>query len=47
MTSAQQETIAAVGCEVGFDNLNRQLYATDASIYQIEPVGVAFPRSAQ
>ena len=47
MTSAQQETIVAAGCEVAFDNLNRQLYATDASIYQIEPVGVAFPRSAR
>ncbi|HCP92164.1 MAG TPA: hypothetical protein DIT76_09005, partial [Spartobacteria bacterium] len=23
----------------------RQLYATDASIYQIEPAGVAFPQS--
>ncbi len=47
MTSARQETIAAVGCEVAFDNLTRQLYATDASIYQIEPMGVAFPRSAR
>ncbi len=47
MTSARQETIAAAGCEVGFDNLTRQLYATDASIYQIEPMGVAFPRSAR
>lgn len=32
------------GCEVRGDNLIRQLYATDASIYQIEPLGVAFPR---
>jgi len=32
---------------VRFDNLTRQLYATDASIYQIEPLGVAFPTSAQ
>jgi FAD/FMN-containing dehydrogenase/Fe-S oxidoreductase len=46
MTSARQETIVAAGCEVAFDNLSRQLYATDASIYQIEPMGVAFPRSA-
>ena len=30
-----------------FDNLTRQLYATDASIYQIEPSGVAFPATAQ
>ena len=30
--------------EVRFDALTRGLYATDASIYQIFPVGVAFPR---
>ncbi|PYL27193.1 MAG: hypothetical protein DMF39_11650, partial [Verrucomicrobia bacterium] len=35
------------GCDARFDNLTRQLYATDASIYQIEPVGAAFPKSAQ
>src|SRR2546430_7136328 len=37
----------ASGCDVHFDNLTRQLYATDASIYQIEPGGVAFPTTAQ
>src|SRR5713101_3466464 len=47
MTTAQQERIAKAGCEVRFDNLTRQLYATDASIYQIEPAGVAFPQSAR
>src|SRR6266480_769968 len=47
MTSAQQTTIAESGCDVRFDNLTRQLYATDASIYQIEPIGAAFPKSAQ
>jgi len=31
---------------VRFDDLTRHLYATDASIYQIEPAGVAFPTSA-
>src|SRR3977135_3070847 len=46
MTSAQQQTIKRAGCAVCFDNLTRQLYATDASIYQIEPAGVAFPQSA-
>ena len=44
-TAAQR--IRATGCDVHFDNLTRQLYATDASIYQIEPIGVAFPASAQ
>jgi FAD/FMN-containing dehydrogenase/Fe-S oxidoreductase len=42
----QQELVRASGCEMRFDALSRQLYATDASIYQIEPVGVALPRSA-
>src|SRR5437867_9258328 len=46
-TSTQQQRIASADCEVAFDNLTRQLYATDASIYQIEPLGVAFPRSAR
>lgn len=32
---------------MAFDNLTRQLYATDASLYQIEPFGVAFPRDAR
>ena len=46
MTTPQQDKIRSAGCEVAFDNLTRQLYATDASIYQIEPAGAAFPRSA-
>src|SRR6266513_1727591 len=46
MKSAQREAIASSDCETRFDNLTRQLYATDASIYQIEPAGVAFPRTA-
>ncbi|MBP7691148.1 MAG: FAD-binding protein [Anaerolineales bacterium] len=32
--------------ELRFDALARALYATDASIYQIAPLGVAFPRTA-
>jgi len=47
MTSIQQRKIKQTGCAARFDNLTRQLYATDASIYQIEPAGVAFPKSAQ
>ncbi|UCG33545.1 MAG: FAD-binding oxidoreductase, partial [Phycisphaerales bacterium] len=35
-----------VSCEIRFDDLNRALYATDASVYQITPIGVAFPKSA-
>ena len=47
MTSARERKIRQTGCDVRFDNLTRQLYSTDASIYQVEPVGVAFPKSAQ
>src|SRR2546427_13132478 len=47
MTSTQERKIRQTGCDARFDNLTRQLYATDASIYQIEPIGVAFPRHAQ
>src|SRR5213593_872715 len=47
MTSTQERKIRQTGCDARFDNLTRQLYATDASIYQIEPIGVAFPKSAQ
>ena len=34
-------------CDVRVDALTRLLYATDASIYQIEPKAVAFPRSVE
>src|SRR5450755_2010153 len=48
MTSAQQlSALSAAGCEVAFDNLTRQLYATDASIYQVEPMAVAFPHDSK
>ena len=35
-----------VSGEVRFDPFSRVLYSTDASIYQMEPVGVVIPRSA-
>ena len=31
--------------EVRFDNVSKVLYSTDASIYQIEPIGVVFPKT--
>jgi len=33
--------------EVRFDSTSRRLYSTDASIYQIEPLGVVIPRSVE
>jgi FAD/FMN-containing dehydrogenase/Fe-S oxidoreductase len=48
MTPTQQlAALHAANCEVAFDNLTRQLYATDASIHQIEPSAVAFPKDAR
>src|SRR5207253_6866415 len=36
----------SVSGEVRFDRLSRALYSTDASVYQIVPLGVVVPRSA-
>src|SRR5213595_714670 len=47
MTSGQERKIRQTGCDARFDNLTRQLYSTDASIYQIQPVGAAFPKTAE
>jgi FAD/FMN-containing dehydrogenase/Fe-S oxidoreductase len=47
MLSTQQlAALKAANCEVAVDNLTRQLYATDASPYQVVPLAVAFPNSA-
>ena len=47
ISTQQQVTLRGANCEVAFDNLTRQLYATDASIYQITPEAVAFPANTQ
>jgi FAD/FMN-containing dehydrogenase/Fe-S oxidoreductase len=47
LTSRQRALLENADCEIAFDNLTRQLYATDASIYQVEPDAVAFPRGAR
>src|SRR5687768_16949852 len=41
----QRELEAAIDGEVRFDRISRALYSTDASVYQIEPLGVVIPRS--
>lgn len=41
----QDELRRHIAGEVRFDEMSRGLYSTDASIYQISPVGVVFPRS--
>lgn len=40
------ELSKAIAGEVHFDRMTRLLYSTDASNYQIEPIGVVFPRDA-
>ena len=45
MPTQQLAALSAADCDVAFDNLTRQLYATDASPYQVVPLAVAFPRS--
>ena len=47
MSVLQSELAAAIDGEVRFDRLSRALYSTDASVYQIEPLGVVIPRSAE
>jgi FAD/FMN-containing dehydrogenase/Fe-S oxidoreductase len=48
MLSAQQmAALNASNCEVAFDNQTLQLYATDASPYQIVPQAVAFPQTVK
>jgi FAD/FMN-containing dehydrogenase/Fe-S oxidoreductase len=42
-----RELEAAIDGEVRFDKVSRALYSTDASVYQIEPLGVVIPRSAE
>ena len=42
-----EKKLAETGCEVRFDNLARQMYTTDASIYEIQPAAVAFPRNVR
>jgi FAD/FMN-containing dehydrogenase/Fe-S oxidoreductase len=45
MQALEQDLRDAVAGEVRFDDMSRGLYSTDASIYQIEPLGVVFPKS--
>ena len=42
----EAELAARIQGEVRFDDVSRMLYATDASNYEIEPIGVVIPRSS-
>ncbi|MBL8229058.1 MAG: FAD-binding oxidoreductase, partial [Bryobacterales bacterium] len=43
----QRKLRACVEGELRFDTVSRALYSTDASVYQIEPIGVLLPKSQQ
>jgi FAD/FMN-containing dehydrogenase/Fe-S oxidoreductase len=47
LSTQQMSSLNAANCPVAFDNRTRQLYATDASPYQIVPAAVAFPQDAK
>jgi FAD/FMN-containing dehydrogenase len=38
---------AEIEGEVRFDSVSRALYSTDASVYQIHPLGVVIPRTRE
>jgi FAD/FMN-containing dehydrogenase/Fe-S oxidoreductase len=46
-TALQRELSAAIEGEVRFDPITRALYSTDASVYQIEPLGVVIPHTRE
>jgi FAD/FMN-containing dehydrogenase/Fe-S oxidoreductase len=43
----REELIRSVDGEVRFDKISRALYSTDASVYQIEPLGLVVPKSRE
>ena len=46
MRELEQDLKRATAGEVRFDPYSREMYATDGSIYRIEPLGVVLPRDA-
>ena len=46
MSDLEQELRRHVEGDVRFDQFSRLLYSTDASMYQMEPMGVVIPRHA-
>src|SRR6266511_3798486 len=44
MNDLEQELRRVVEGDVRFDTYSRLLYSTDASMYQVEPIGIVIPR---
>jgi FAD/FMN-containing dehydrogenase/Fe-S oxidoreductase len=47
MNDLERELRRVVAGDVRFDAFSRQLYSTDASMYQVEPIGVVIPRHVE
>lgn len=47
MQTLEQELKDAIHGEVHFDEISRRAYSVDASIYEIEPIGIVVPRGKQ
>ena len=47
MQDLESELKARLAGDVRFDRYSRILYSTDASIYQMMPIGVAIPRNRE
>jgi FAD/FMN-containing dehydrogenase/Fe-S oxidoreductase len=45
LAALQADLVASVAGEVRFDRLSRAIYSTDASVYQIVPLGVVLPKT--
>ena len=45
LASLKQELSKEISGEVRFDDVSRALYSTDASVYQIRPLGVVLPKT--
>ena len=43
----QHDLTKAMRGDVRFDRYTRAIYSTDASIYEMEPVGLVLPRNAE
>ena len=47
ITQLEHELKNVIDGDLRFDNYSRSLYSTDASIYQMEPIGVVLPKHSE
>ena len=46
-TQVEHELRKTITGDIKFDSYSKLLYSTDASIYQMEPIGVVLPRNTE